>query len=305
MTESTVTVVRGTNVPATPRVSVVIPAFAPVWLDDALDSVRNQTLPGIEVIVIDDGSPEPVRPRRTDDLVLVRQPNTGPGGARNRGFALASGEYVALLDCDDRWRPTKLAEQLAFLDERPDCVLSSTNWCYIGSASTGTPRFAEGKGPGNPISLERLFLENCICCSATMIRRDALLRTNGMVPGRRFGEDYGLWLELILLGQLGYLDQVLVEKRVHPGSLVHQTAQDGSWFTEELAVYEEFLVRHPALRQRPFVKRALGRVYFDRGYHHRAQHAWREARACLSESIRLDPVHPKAWMLLAATLFHL
>lgn len=305
MTGEAVTVVRGANVPATPRVSVIIPAFQPEWLDEALDSVRGQTLRGVEVIVIDDGSPVPAQPRRTDDLVLVRQSNAGPGGARNRGFALAAGEYVALLDCDDRWRPTKLAEQLAFLDAQPDFVLSSTNWCYLGAASVGAPRFAAGQGPGHPISLERLFLENCICCSATMIRRDALRRTGGMVPGRRFGEDYGLWLELILLGQVGYLDQVLVEKRVHSGSLVHETARDGSWFTEELAVYEEFLVRHPELRQQPFVRRALSRVYFDRGYDHRGRRAWRDARACLTEAIRLDPTHPRAWMLLAATLVHL
>ncbi len=302
MTDDTATVSRGAHVPPAPRVSAIIPAFNPHWLEEALDSVRGQTLHDVEVIVIDDGSAEPVRPRRTDDLVLVRQPNVGPGGARNRGFALASGEYVALLDCDDRWRPTKLAEQLAFLDERPDFVLSSTNWCYVGDGSGRTSRFAAGAGPGNPISLERLVLENCICCSATMIRRDALLRTTGMVSGRRFGEDYGLWLELVLLGQIGYLEPVLVEKRIHPGSLVHETARDGSWFTEELAVYEEFLARHPEYRDKAFTRDALSRLYFDRAYHHRLGGAWSDARSFLLQSLRLRPLHPRAWALLVSTI---
>lgn len=304
MTQGPATVNRGPNVPGSPRVSVIIPAFQPSWLDEALDSVRGQTLTEVEVIVIDDGSPESISPRRTDDLIMVRQSNAGPGGARNRGFALARGEYVALLDSDDRWLPSKLAEQVAFLDAHPDYVLSSTNWRYFSGRSTGNVRFAKDAGPGNPVSLERLFLENCICCSTTVMRRDALLRTEGMAAGRRFGEDYGLWLELSLLGRIGYLDDVQVEKRLHADSLVHTSAQDGSWFVEELATYEEFLSRHPDIRREGFVRRGLGRVYFDRGYHYRGQRAWREARSALAHSVRLSPMRAKAWLLLAASLFH-
>lgn len=110
--DTDIVVLRGAATPASPRVSVVIPAYDPIWLDEALESVRRQTLAGSEILVIDDGSRPPVAPGRTDDLILVRQPNAGPGGARNRGFALARGEFIALLDSDDRWLPAKLESTL-------------------------------------------------------------------------------------------------------------------------------------------------------------------------------------------------
>jgi glycosyltransferase involved in cell wall biosynthesis len=300
---SDVVVMRGADTPANPRVSVVIAAYDSLWLDDALDSVRRQTLAGSEILVIDDGSRQPVVPQRKDDLILVRQPNAGPGGARNRGFALARGEFIALLDSDDRWLPGKLEAQVAFLDRHPACVLSSANWSYVTAEGSRTAiRFDHTTRPGSTIALERLFFENCICCSAVMLRREALRRTPGMAPHRRFGEDYGLWLRLAMLGSIGYLDDVLVEKRLHPNSLVHQTARDGSWFEEELAVYNEFLTHHERLRSQRFVQRAFGRLYFERAYRQRLAREWVSGFSSGLQSLRYDPFRTKAWFELLRAL---
>lgn len=108
----------------TPAVSVVIPAYnAARYLEETLDSVLTQTCPPEEILVVDDGS--------TDDTALlaskyapavgvISQPNSGESAARNFGLARISGDWVAWLDADDVWEPTKLEAQLECVQREGD-----------------------------------------------------------------------------------------------------------------------------------------------------------------------------------------
>jgi len=117
-----------------PIVSVVIPAYeARDVLPRAVESVRSQTLTDIEVIVVEDGSVEDASAYvegLDDDRVryVAHETNRGASAARNTGLAHATGRYVAFLDADDEWRPTKLERQVARLERR------STDWvaAYCG-----------------------------------------------------------------------------------------------------------------------------------------------------------------------------
>lgn len=93
--------------------SVVIPVYNREHLiQDALESVLDQTHDNYEIIVVDDGSTdgtcEAIR-KYGDKVRLIVQENAGPGAARNRGIRASSGEYVAFLDSDDRWFPWTLS----------------------------------------------------------------------------------------------------------------------------------------------------------------------------------------------------
>ena len=95
-----------------PTVSAVIPLYNKgPYIERALRSALAQTLPLREIIVVDDGSTDdgPDRALRlaqnSTNIKLVRQPNRGPGAARNAGLALAKGKYTAFLDADDEWLP--------------------------------------------------------------------------------------------------------------------------------------------------------------------------------------------------------
>jgi len=101
--------------------SVVIPCYnSQAFLEEALASVREQTTPVREIVVVDDGSPTPIRaPANWDGptLTLVRTPNRKTAAARNHGLGLIRGELVAFLDADDLWLPEKIASQeRAFAD---------------------------------------------------------------------------------------------------------------------------------------------------------------------------------------------
>ena len=108
---------------AHPTVSVIIPLYnAEAFLAQAIESVLGQTHPPQQVLVIDDGSTDQsaqIAQRYGAAVELVQQPNAGCAHARNRGVALATGDYLAFLDADDYWVSEKLALQLAVFAQNP------------------------------------------------------------------------------------------------------------------------------------------------------------------------------------------
>ena len=104
----------------TPAVTVVIPAFqVSGYIAATLEAVFAQTFRDIEVVVVNDGSPDTPALRAAlapyrDRIVYLEQENGGPSKARNTAIAAARGEWLAFLDGDDLWAPTFLASQLAY-----------------------------------------------------------------------------------------------------------------------------------------------------------------------------------------------
>lgn len=305
--------VRGAAVHPSPRVSVIIPAWFPAaspalgWLDETLDSVRAQHYRDWEVIVVDDGSPVPVAPTQSDDIVLIRQTNTGPGGARNLAARHARGEFVAYIDADDRWRADKLGKQVAFLDANPETVLVCTDIVVMDGTGFRPMKTAREKGAavGERIPFENVFYENCVGCGTVMVRRAVLEQTAGMDPHRRMGEDFGLWLRIAMLGQVGYIEEPLLERRQHGDSLMFTQLDDGSWLAREAEVYEDFLKEHPELRSKRFVRKAMARLAFQGGWSHMARKEWGQARRLLCKSVLEDPTRLKAWIDLVRSTLHL
>src|SRR5215203_2066024 len=110
---------------ALPTVSVVIPVFnGERFIAEAIQSVLDQTFRDFEMIVVDDGSTdatERIVRQFSGSLSYHRQENSGVGVARNLGVECSKGEWIAFLDADDVWYPTKLADQLYFTSTHRDC----------------------------------------------------------------------------------------------------------------------------------------------------------------------------------------
>lgn len=97
--------------PASPFVSVVIPAYAPgPLLAQTVESVGAQVHRPVEIVIADDGSPEAIRAPACGDIpvTVLRLPHRGPSAARNAGLRAARGDHVAFLDADDLWTPDAL-----------------------------------------------------------------------------------------------------------------------------------------------------------------------------------------------------
>lgn len=116
-----------------PKVSVIIPFYkGSNLLREALKSVFEQTYENTEIILVNDGSPEDLSELLFEfntKIKYVEKENGGAASARNKGISLASGDFIAFLDADDIWLPTKLEKQIPFMIET-QAMMSHTGFYY-------------------------------------------------------------------------------------------------------------------------------------------------------------------------------
>jgi glycosyltransferase involved in cell wall biosynthesis len=184
----------------------------------AAASVHAQTYPHLELIVIDDGSERPVSLGEIEGRVpvqLIRQsPSQGAAAARNVAVAHASGDYLALLDDDDRWYPEKIQRQMDVLLKCPSGVAVVDSGYELWDGDHLVYRFI----PDPARELPRAVLkEATIAPSTAIIRREALLDLGGFVEGEEFErvEDWLLWLRLAQRYGAVSVDQVLAYRRAN------------------------------------------------------------------------------------------
>jgi glycosyltransferase involved in cell wall biosynthesis len=215
----------GTDVtPATPRVSVLIPAHnASTTVAEAVASALAQTMADLEVIVVDDGSEIPIsqalesiRDERLRVLRFVR--NRGVGAARNAGVAAARAPLVAQLDADDLWHPSHLESMLpAFEDPRVGLAYGNVEvrghpqgydrW-IPDAAATDSPRRSVGTPAAHPVNeLSELYEGNPVPSPSAVMLTAAVKAVGGYPEWLTVGEDYLLYLRLRRAGwTFAYID---------------------------------------------------------------------------------------------------
>jgi GT2 family glycosyltransferase len=180
-----------------PTVSAIIPVHNGAdLLDIAITSALAQSHHLLEIIVVDDGSTD-----RTSEVAsqypvtLVRQNNGGPSSARNAGAVRASGEWLAFLDHDDRWRPNKTEMQLRFAKRTTGVVFCSTfeQHPFISNLRPASA--------GERVTFDQLWSYNVVGSpSGALVRRSAFEAVNGfdLSPELICAEDYNFWLRIAL-----------------------------------------------------------------------------------------------------------
>jgi Glycosyl transferase family 2 len=209
---------------ATPKVSIVIPAYnAMTYLPDTLASVFQQTFSDFEVLLVDDGSTDSIRTwvRQTvaDRRVkLLSQSNQGLSAARNTGITYSQSEYIAFLDADDLWHPTKLAEQVQWLDAHPTIGLSYTLTASIDSVGNPTGRVLGSAIAGNvlPQMLQRNIID---CPSSVLVRRQCFDRVGLFDRTLRSVEDWDMWIRIAAVYPFAVICKPLVYYRQHPHNM--------------------------------------------------------------------------------------
>lgn len=166
----------------------------------AVESVLAQRPEPLEVLVCDDGSPEPAAGAlrewcaTLDGVEFVGLPHRGtPAPARNAGLRVARGDWVAFLDDDDRWLPGKLALQSA--------QAASGRWDVISGDAlrpNGDRYFTENTRPAREPTPAELDAANPVILSTALVRRGLVLACGGFPEQRKYAgiEDYALWLAL-------------------------------------------------------------------------------------------------------------
>ena len=225
-----------------PMISVVIPTHnRRERLARAIASVHAQTWPHIEIVVVDDASSDDT-PDYLQGLALhdprvkaVRNESAlGGGGARNRGIAEASGDYIAFLDDDDVWMPEKLDIQFSMLLAKPG--ISAVSCGFVAEF----PFF--GKRPVQvvaPVNEQQLLRSNHLGgASMCLTSKAALVAIGGFDPKLRSGQDWDLWLKLYGQGEIVVSDQALVRYIPHTG--VRITSNPKSTYSGRRRIYYRY-----------------------------------------------------------------
>ncbi len=200
------------------RVSVIMPAYnAERFIRESIDSALAQTHPDVEVIVVDDSSTDstPAILESYGSRIRVhRQANSGAAASRNAGAALATGDWLALLDADDVWEPRKLERQLAVSTS----AISYTDRTNIGDRGDLPERQSVVTAMHAGDVFVPLLLEgNFMTSSSVMIRRAAFHSLGGFTTDLRNAEDWDLWLRAAARHNVYFCDEPLVRYRFHAG----------------------------------------------------------------------------------------
>jgi glycosyltransferase involved in cell wall biosynthesis len=267
-----------------PRVSIIIPCYnAGDLLTEAVESALAQTWEDLEVVIVDDGSTDPVTQKILEQASwprtrIVHQTNAGPSAARNRAVEMATGQYILPLDADDTIEPEYVAKAVAVLDARPE----------VGVVYCKARKFGAEEGPWNlpAYSLRELVIDNVIFVTA-LYRKADWVAVGGYNERLRHGvEDYDFWVKVVHLGrEVVQLDECFFNYRVQQKSrttsfqesrsevvgtyaeifrsnIDFYTAHADLLFEHRFGLYDElvhwrarygrldaFLNRHPALRK--------------------------------------------------------
>lgn len=231
-------------------ISVVMPCYnAAPYVEEAIDSVLQQTYPHVELIVVDDGSSdgsnqiiEQMSARHPGRIRVVHQTNSGPYAARNTGLSHASGNFVAFLDADDTWHPDALSEMHAAMTETL-ADMAYCGWQNVGESAANTqphipPNYAE-------LDAAALFLKSCPWpINGVLIRRQLIDALRGFSERRPTAMDYDLWLRaLASQPTVVRVPRALAFYRRYPRGKAHIPRWRQVF--DAVAVREDFVRHHP------------------------------------------------------------
>ncbi len=192
-----------------PIASIIIPLYnKEKYIARAIDSILNQTITDIEIIIVNDGSTDQsiavVEKYNDERIHLYHQENAGPGAARNHGFRKSNGTYINFLDADDEMMPTFLETSIQHLKEYPECKISVCGHYRTEDKICWKPPHEQVHFPEGPWQIptdrpvnETILLMDCYQMSSVVCDRTAIESVDGFYENKCvFGEDTHFWLQL-------------------------------------------------------------------------------------------------------------
>lgn len=196
-------------------ISVIIPVHNRAeLLERAVRSVLAQSYRDFELVVVDDGSTEAFdsvqKLLAANGQRLIRQERRGVAAARNRGIAESSGEWIALLDSDDVWLPSKLERQMVYARSNPQCRIFQSRERWYRNGRRVNPRQRHEMRAGNIFAQS---LELCVVSSSSVLFQRSLFEECGPYDENLWlCEDYDLWIRIAARYSFGLLDEELADK---------------------------------------------------------------------------------------------
>jgi glycosyltransferase involved in cell wall biosynthesis len=298
-----------------PKVSVVMAVLnGERFIDEAIQSVVDQTYKNVELVVVDDGSTDRTRERvelfrdRLDVRYVRHDKPRGIAPSMNDGVRHAAGDLIAFLDHDDTWFPEFLETQTTYLAEHPDVGLVHCDFQTIDPDGRVIHQsIATWRGRRRPSGyvFPQLFTDSFIVGNSVLIRKECFTRLGLFDESLRWG-DYLMWMRIARHYRIDYVDKVLTRYRQHPTqSTRNLTADPPAAAPAALKAIERVLELHPEIRQElgeRTIRRRIASFYFDRAYCWYTANDPTSARVCLRQALRLWPTNGRYLMLYVVSL---
>lgn len=213
-----------------PKASIIMPCYNhAAFINDAVNSILNQSCPDLELIVVDDHSRDESAAilrslgKADSRLKLVfHEHNQGASRSRNAGLKLAQGEYVGFCDADDLWKSDKLARQIQLFEKWPDCDVTYCDSEIIDESGRFTGEyFSHQFPPPTPATgdlFEVLCSRNFVNMTTVMVRRQEVGARLLFDESIKWVEDWWQWIRLSRYHRFLYEPVALAAYRVHPAS---------------------------------------------------------------------------------------
>jgi glycosyltransferase involved in cell wall biosynthesis len=221
------------------------------FLEATLQSIFAQTYKDWELVIVNDGSQDSTEQIVQKHIaagwpiVYYRQANAGLSRSRNQAIELSRGGFIALIDHDDLWEPTKLEKQMTLFAGQPRIGLTFTDALNLypnGATDLYSARLAPYRGS----VLIPLLLGDFIVCSTVVVRRAALAEVGVFNPNFKQAEEYDLMLRLAERYEFDYVAEPLATYRWHDRNSSTAVAQMQQ---EVIQLVKQTLQRAPQLRQ--------------------------------------------------------
>jgi glycosyltransferase involved in cell wall biosynthesis len=283
-----------------PSVSVIVPTYDYArYLPRALDSVRAQSEPPFEIVVVDDGSTDEtpaVLRRYADQVRVLRQPHRGPAAARNAGVAAARGDLVAFLDADDEWHRDKLARQVTLFMERPSVgAVGCANQVIERDGAVLRTRYFPNPSHDPTERLRQVALrERWVgsSCSGAVLPRRVLEDVGGFDERLDAAEDWDLWLRVAARHLIQNVHERLVTIWFHREGVFRDAAkvEAAQW-----RVYRKATARWPDALDDGTRSRMRAMIRADAGGEYAAGGGDATALRRYVQSLVEAPLQPAVW----------
>lgn len=291
------------SVAPAPLVSIILPTFERLrFLRPTIESVFAQTVSDWELIIADDGSAAPTRAylhalENEPRVKVMSLPHTGrPAAVRNAAIRIARGRYLACLDSDDLWQPTKLQRQLAALRDRPRCRWSYTAYRRIDEHDA---ELADEHGrrwdPCDGYIFEDVVTTRASVRTPSVVvaERDFVLDLGAFDERQTSAEDYDLWMRLAWRSEAALVDEPLVLVRVHAESFSSRDAVSG-YVGRDRSLAKLAAVVEP--RWRPLLRRERAKNALRLAQLHAATHSRSQALQALRSGLPHAWASPSWWL---------
>ena len=220
------------------------------FIAEAIESVLQQTLSDVEILIIDDGSTdnsgEIAQRYLVDSRVhYFRQDNGGQAKAKNAGIRHSTGEFIAFLDADDRWTPDKLQKQVVlFQDSQVGVVFSRAKYIDKDGDEISFKLTGRWLQPKRGKVTEELFMDNFVPFSSSIVRKECFDRFGTFDETLKMGIDWDLWLRISTGYHFNFVDEPLLEYRMGHSGQMSKNMEERQRCSDR--IMESFLANYPS-----------------------------------------------------------